>query len=152
MNSIDQIEWIKKLNVDETAPWEVRKFCELMNAIFTDVVNDKVQTLKKEKCCGCEIDHPSQRRHDCLMMSEDEAWMEYGAEAVQLIIEEQLLPKLFTEALRVMKLDPHNEVIEHFKNLLEDTETTAEFLKSQKTKFSEYQNILGYLYFWNKEH
>ena len=117
MNSMEQIDWIKKLKVDEMVPWEIRKLCELMNVIFTDVVNERVETLKKEKCYGCEVDHPSQRHHDCLMMSEDEAWMIYGAEAVQLIIQE-LISKLFTEAICVMKLDPHDEVIRHLEKLV----------------------------------
>ena len=152
MNSMEQIDWVKKLNVDEMVPWEIKKLCKLMNTIFTDVVNERVGTLKKEKCYGCEVNHPSQRRHDCLMMSEDEAWMVYGAKAVQLIIEEQLISKLFTEAIRVMKLDPHDEVIKHLENLVKDAETTAEFLKSKRTDLSEYQDILGYLYYCNKEH
>jgi hypothetical protein len=78
--------------------------------------------------------------------------MVYGAKAVQLIIEEQLISKLFTEAIRVMKLDPHDEVVKHLENLVKDAETTAEFLKSKRTDLSEYQDILGYLYYWNKEH
>ena len=57
---------------DEVVPWEVNQPCNLMNAIFSQVVNLQVLELRKEKCCGCKIDHPSQRRHDCLMMTEEE--------------------------------------------------------------------------------
>ena len=58
------------------------------------------------------------------------------------------------EATQVMKLDPHNEVIEHFKNLTKDLETAADFIKDLKDNscLSEYQNILGYLKYWSKEH
>ena len=48
---------------DEVVPWEVNQQCNLMNAIFSQVVNQRVQELQKEKCCGCKVDHPSQRRH-----------------------------------------------------------------------------------------
>jgi hypothetical protein len=50
MNSVEKIDGVKKLNVDEMVPWEIRKLCELMNVIFTDVVNERVETFKKEKC------------------------------------------------------------------------------------------------------
>ena len=56
----------------EVVPWEVNQQCNLMNAIFSQVVDHRVQEFCKEKCCGCKIDHPSQRRHDCLMMTEEE--------------------------------------------------------------------------------
>ena len=58
---------------DEVVPWEVNQQCNLMNAIFSQVINQRVQflhplinDLRKEKCCGCKVDHPSQRRHECL--------------------------------------------------------------------------------------
>ena len=62
--------------------------------------------------------------------------------------------KQFTEAIRVMKLDPHEHVVQHFKNLTKDPETTAEFLKDLKFKsdFPEYQAILGYLSYWSEKH
>ena len=60
---------------DEVVAWEVNQQCNLMNAIFSQVVNHHVQKLRKEKCCGCEVDHPSQRRHDCIMMTEEEGWI-----------------------------------------------------------------------------
>ena len=78
----------------------------------------------------------------------------YGTEAAEQVIEHQIVSKHFTEAIRVMKLDPHNEVIQHFKNLSKDLETTAEFLKDLKFNscFPKYQNILGYLKYWSQEH
>ena len=48
---------------DEVVPWEVNQQSNLMNAIFSQVVDHRVHELRKEKCCGCKIDHPSQRRH-----------------------------------------------------------------------------------------
>ena len=72
---------------DEVVPWEVNQRCNLMNAIFSQVVNQRVQELRKEKCCGCKVDHPSQRRHECLTMSEEEGWISYGLEAIEHVIE-----------------------------------------------------------------
>ena len=117
MNSCEQVFWAKCLNVDEVVPWEIRNLCNLMNAIFSEAVDCQVHKLRKEKCCGCEVNHPSQKRHDCLMMSEEEGWIIHGSEAVKRVIEYQTVSKKFTEAIRVMKLDPHEHVIQHFKNL-----------------------------------
>ena len=38
--------------IDEVVTWEVNQQCNLMNAIFSQVVNQRVQELRKEKCCG----------------------------------------------------------------------------------------------------
>ena len=154
MNSYEQDVWANSLNVDEVVPWEVRNLCNLMNAIFSEAVDDQVQKLRKEKCCGCEVNHPSQRRHDCIMMSEEEGWIVHGLEAIAQIIEQGILWKQFTEAIRVMKLDYHEDVTQHFQNLAKDHDATLEFLKKLKfkTDYSEYQPILGYLSYWSEEH
>ena len=73
-----------------------------MNAIFSQVVDHRVHELRKEKCCGCKIDHPSQRRHDCLMMTE-EGWITYGLEAIEHVVEKGILWKQFREAIRIMR-------------------------------------------------
>ena len=152
MNSCEQLFWAQKLVVDEVVPWEIRTQCNLMNAIFQDAVDTQIQIILKEKCRGCELDHPSQRRHECIMMPEDESWIMYGAEAVERVIHNQTISKHFTEAVRVMKLDSYTKVIEHFKKLVEDPETTAEFLHHLDSDFPEHQPVLGYLKYWSREH
>ena len=66
----EQVSWVKNLNIDEVMPWEVRNLCHLMNAILLQAVDKEVNRLYKELCCGYKVDHPSQRRHDCIMMSQ----------------------------------------------------------------------------------
>ena len=83
-----------------------------------EAVDYQVQKLRKEKCCGCEVNHPSQRRHDCIMMSEEEGWIVHGLEAIAQIIEQGILWKQFTEAIRVMKLDYHEDVTQHFQIMM----------------------------------
>ena len=63
---------------DKVVPWEVKQQCNLINAIFSQVVNHHVQELRTKKCCGCEVNHPSQRRHDCIMMTDEEGWLTNG--------------------------------------------------------------------------
>ena len=139
---------------DEVVPWEVNQQCNLMNAIFSQVVNQRVQELQKEKCCGCKVDHPSQRRHDCLMMSEEEGWISYGLEAIEHVIEKGIVWKQFREAIRIMRLIPYNRANNnHFQKLSSNHETTLELLMGLifKANLSEYQDILGYLHYWQKD-
>ena len=46
--------------------------CDLMNAIFYEAAAVEIGKSCKERCRGCEVDHPSQKRHECLMLSLDE--------------------------------------------------------------------------------
>ena len=69
---INQTLWANSLNVDEVVPWEVKNLCNLMNAIFSEAIANQVNKLRKEKCCGCMVDHPSKKRDECLMMSKED--------------------------------------------------------------------------------
>ena len=77
----EQVSWVRNLNINEVMPWEVRNLCYLMNAILSQAVDKEVNKLREELCCGCKVDHPSQIRHDCMMMSEEEGWIKHGKEA-----------------------------------------------------------------------
>ena len=114
---------------DEVVPWEINQQCNLMNAIFSQVIDHRVQELRKEKCCGCEIDHPSQRRHDCLMMTEEEGWITCGLEAIEHVIEKGILWKQFREAIRIMRLIPHEHAVKHFQKLSSNHDATLELLR-----------------------
>ena len=139
---------------DEVVAWEVKQQCNLMDAIFSQVVNHHVQKLRKEKCCGCEVDHPSQRRHDCIMMTDEEGWLTYGLEAIEHVLEHGILWKQFREVIRIMKLVPHKHILQHFQKLSSQHETTLELLTDLQFKadLSQYQDILGYLHYWKDEH
>ena len=139
---------------DEVVRWEVNQQCNLMNAIFSQVVDHRVQELQMEKCCWCKVDHPSQRRHDCIMMTEEEGWITYGLEAIEHVLQKGILWKLFREAIRIMQLIPHDHACKHFQKLSNHHEATLELLRDLmfKTDLSKYQDILGYLHYWQKEH
>ena len=77
--------WTNNLSVDEVAPSERESLCDLLNAILLDLDADQIKQLRTEKCCGCEVNHPSQRRHECLMMTSDEGWFMYGEEAIERV-------------------------------------------------------------------
>ena len=89
-NSAEPIFWANNLHVDEVVPWEIQNLCNLLNAIFSEVVGHKVNKLCQEKCCGCEVNHPSQSRHECLMISEEEVWTMHGLEVIERITKHEL--------------------------------------------------------------
>ena len=59
------------LLMDEVASYEVKYLCDgAMDAIFSETVSDEIAKIRKEKCqCDCKVDYPSQRTHECLMLT-----------------------------------------------------------------------------------
>ena len=39
---------------------------------FGEVLEEIIHKLKRKTCAGCQCDHPSQNKHECLMQSEQE--------------------------------------------------------------------------------
>ncbi|CAB4044380.1 Hypothetical predicted protein, partial [Paramuricea clavata] len=140
----------KDLVVDEVS-YEVKNVCDLMNAVFLEVAVCENRRLLKEKCPSCEINHPSQWRHECIMLSDEEGWLSHGLEAVEHVIERGILRKQFLEVIRVMKLEYYGRAKEHYVNLTNACEVTLDFLGNLRG-FSDYQPILNYLMYWREEH
>ena len=88
------------------------------------------------------------------MMAEEEGWITYGLEAIEHVLEKGILWKQFREAIRIIQFIPYAHARRHFKKLSSDRETTLELLMDLnfKTNLAEYQYILGYLHYWQKEH
>ena len=152
--STEQIFWANNLNVNEVVPWEIENLCNLLNAIFSEAVGHEVDKLRQEMCCGCKVNHPSQRRHECLILSEEEGWIMHGLEAIERIIKHEIVWKQFAEGFRViMKLNYREYATEHFKNLTKNYEATQEFLKDLKfnSSFPEYKAIMGHLSYWSDD-
>lgn len=89
------------LIVAEDVPSEVKNVCDLINTIFSEAVACQVGKLRKETCLGCQMDHPSQRKHECLMLTVEEGCLMHGLSAVERVIEREILWKQFFEAIRV---------------------------------------------------
>ena len=62
-----------------------------MYAIFSQAVSCEVHKLREEKCRGCKVNHPNQRRHECLMMSKEDGWTMHGLEAIEGVNERLIL-------------------------------------------------------------
>ena len=151
--SIFDKEMSNELVLDEREPVEVRNVCDLMNAIFSESAVYEAGRLCKEKCRGCEVSHPSQRRHECLMLSENEVWSVYGLEAVERVFEKGIVSKQFFEAIRVLKLEYYSRAKVHYNSLGKNYEETYDFLTSLRLRsnFKEFQAILNYLLYWSKD-
>ncbi|CAB4013601.1 Hypothetical predicted protein [Paramuricea clavata] len=147
----EDLEVPNDLIVDEVS-YEVKNVCDLMNAVFFEAVVCEIRRLLKEKCPGCEVDHPNQRRHDYIMLSDEEGWLLHGLEAVERVIERGIVKKQFLEAIRVMKLEYYERAKEHYANLIKDCEVTLDFLGDLRGSFSDYEPILNYLMYWSEEH
>jgi hypothetical protein len=125
----------------------------LLNAILLDLVAEQVGQLRTEKCCGCEVSHPSQKRHDCLMMTVDEGWAMHGQEALTRIHAKNIVWKEFLEAIRVMKLTYHTQASIHHTNLWKNYETTLQILMDLRKSSThlKYEPIVNYLSYWITE-
>ena len=146
--------WTNNLSVDEVAPFERESLCNLLNAILLDLVADQIKLLRNEKCCGCEVNHPSQRRHECLMITSDEGWLMYGEEAIERVHTKDIVWKAFLEAIRVTKLDYHPHASFHYTNLWKNYNTTLQILMDLKkgSTHLKYEPIVNYLSYWINEH
>ena len=71
-----------KVFAHEVSAANFKQLCKLLETLLAKAVSDEVHKLCKERCCGRDYDHPSQRRHDCLMLTEEEKWVNYGLEAI----------------------------------------------------------------------
>jgi hypothetical protein len=156
MNSCEQVLWANDLRTDEVVPsWEIKNQCNLLNAIFLDAVEHQLEKIRKRKILRLRSRSSKSTKtrlyHDVGRRGMDNVRSGSSGASHHM---QHTVSKQFVEATQVMKLDPHNEVIEHFKNLTKDLETAADFIKDLKDNscLSEYQNILGYLKYWSKEH
>ena len=78
---------------------------------FAEVIEDVIEQKKKESCAGCEIEHPSQRRHDCLMMSDLEHLQRHFEAAFQSF---RLLDVLNKYSLKVKKLNLSTNLVSYY--------------------------------------
>ena len=146
--------WTDSLSIDEVAPSEVKNLCNLINAILLDLIANQVGQLRKKKCCGCEVNHLSQKRRDCLMMTVDEGWIMHGLEAIERINAQDILWKEFLEAIHVMKLTYHKQALIHYTNLRKDHKATIHLLMDLRkgSTLLEYEPVVNYLSYWIAEH
>ena len=125
----------------------------LLEGIYANAVAFEVHRLCVESCCGCRVNHPSQRQHDCLMMDECERWEMYGLQAVEQVIANGIVWQEFVEVTRVLGLEVEQNIFEHLKQTEKDPDPTFihSLMKIQNTENRELQCILNYLWYWREK-
>ena len=83
---------------------------------FAQHLRNKVRDLAEKYCYGCEVDHPSQTHHTCLMWTEQEHFNLYRDEAYKCCNDEIMF---IWEKVISLKNIPH-EAKFAFLNLLLD--------------------------------
>jgi hypothetical protein len=114
-------------------------------------INKPFTPVKKDTIVS--VNHPSQKRHDCLMMTIDEGWIMHGQEAIQRVHAQDFVSKEFLEAIRVMKLTYHTQASIHYTNLWKNYETTHQQLMNFRkgSTHLKYEPIVNYLSYWITE-
>ena len=57
----------------------------IYNVEFAQQVRKELRELVKKHCYGCEVEHPSQTHHTCLMLTESEHLDAYFEEALDTV-------------------------------------------------------------------
>ena len=149
MNFSKDFTYGNEVFTDEVSSVDYQKFCKLLETIIACAVSDEIEKLSKERCCGCEYDHPSQRQHDCLMLTVEEKWTTYGLEAMERVNSKQMIRHLFLEAMRILKLKYYNSIVDHLNDLQRDPDSALLdslmelHLDADNTEFN---SVLNYLY------
>ena len=93
-------------------------YINLLEGIYANAVAQEVERLCVESCNGCQVDHLSQRQHDCLVMNENERWQMYGLQAIERVNAKRMVWSEFVEAMRVLKLRVDRDVLEYLQQFL----------------------------------
>ena len=62
-----------------------------IDQLYAEMINAIAEKLREDRCNGCLINHPSQRPHSCLIISQGEAWNEFQDEAQQNIDPQEII-------------------------------------------------------------
>ena len=80
-----------------------------------------MRTLCEKNCCGCKVGHPSQRQHNCLMLTVKKKWDLHCKDAVALVNEKRPIWDKFLEATRVLKIHVSLESLKQLEKASEIT-------------------------------
>ena len=75
-HSVDQTytvdTYFKKTDRDLNASGDLHKAKDIVIYVFGEELKRQFNTVVEERCNGCKIDHPSQLRHSCLWIEDDD--------------------------------------------------------------------------------
>ena len=87
-------------------------------------------------------------------MTNEEAWVNYGREAINHVLQQEKVWKQFKEAVRITRLTPQKYAATYLKKLSSNHKDTLQLLKDAmfRANIYPYEDILAYLRHWQKEH
>jgi hypothetical protein len=126
----------------------------LLEAIYIYAIQNEVNRICEGNCYGCDVGHPSQRNHDCLMMEDEEKWLLYTADAGMQVKCKYYIWSEFIEATRVLKMI-HRENMRTRLQQLESIDDPM-LLKSLREQHLAEENrklhcIINYLSDWRED-
>lgn len=92
---------------------------------FSRKVLEKIKELTQQHCYGCEVDHPSQTQHSCLMLSEMEHFFLYRKDAFKSVLQNDIM-YVWEESICLSKLELSFDVRFSFLRLILDKEIVIE--------------------------
>ena len=138
-NRKPKMEQKQDIVVDEVERFEKDKLVHLISQVFhlayADLCGDLVFAEVRKRCYGCEIQHPSQRHHDCCMLTEQESWDLYYLE-VKDEIKSNKVWEIAAGVCHMLGIPLHRSWAVYISELHKLPQTTVFLLHSQ---FEQYQ-------------
>ena len=75
-SSVDQThtfdKYLKKTDSDLNVSGDLHRAKDIVTYVFGEELQRRFNTVVEERCEGCQIDHPSQFKHSCLWLEDDD--------------------------------------------------------------------------------
>ena len=94
---------------DETESDRAQQLDRILKEEYFDALQKEFKKVREENCDGCLVDHPSQRRHDCLMMDPEIAVELFYDTTLNRVDEEYILNQFYERTGRELT-PPANEL------------------------------------------
>lgn len=118
-----------------------------LNFLYARSILGVLDDVVKEHCYGCEIDHPSQTQHTCLMWTKAEHFDIYFDKAFEKVIYASIVSKMRKQVeIMDIPLDSKDKLLNDLENWCynhkpkqEDLRSTTERLFSLENRFEDDQ-------------
>lgn len=128
--NVDETEFTP-VPIDHSTP--VSTSVMLMNSYFDFVYAKALCQVKgtavRKNCYGCQMNHPSQKQHDCIMITDDDEYqIDFYFEEMLKEVNEKDIIQSWEDIVRVSNISP--EVIDLHKLVI----SSEDFLQMMKTE------------------
>ena len=114
--------------------------------IYAKAMHECLPTIIRENCYGCEVDHPSQLQHHCLMYDREESIYMYFEELLSAVNEDDILLS-WSEIVDTLDISPELVVLHKLKIYDKDWLAT---MKSEQWKTKIRKMVLSISHIENR--